>query len=393
MSNERWVPVNFPWDTLRATIGGTSAIDVPRLHIQTEQEASDFLANYGFHCQLHTHRNELEYLRSEAITFIEEILLVDEPELRIPPEIREQRDTRQLLLWASQHEQKFLQLWSCSLLRVMHTIAHGPSYFDERFGEQIRSQILARFEPHLQETTDGITLGQGKHAIPLHLFHIKKAKPKDSVIMKLLHKPENVAADIFDHIGLRFVTLDRLDALLVVKYLRSHNVFMFANVKPSRSRNTLIDLDWLREETERIQQEHLGTELTAQQIQELRTLVELMPYPLSPDFSNNPYSSRRYHSIQFTCRQMIRIKNPYHVEPSGALTSTVEDRHFFQEERETSSNDEEIRFFFPFEIQITDQKSYEQSRQGEAAHNLYKQRQRQAVKQRILGPLLHNDRG
>lgn len=46
------------------------------------------------------------------------------------------------------------------------------------------------------------------------------------------------------------------------------------------------------------------------------------------------------------------------------------------------------RFLFPFELQILDQHSYELSRSGLAAHHVYKERQRQRVKERLLGPTL-----
>lgn len=45
----------------------------------------------------------------------------------------------------------------------------------------------------------------------------------------------------------------------------------------------------------------------------------------------------------------------------------------------------DIRFLFPFELQILDQPSYELSRSGLASHQVYKERQRQRVKERLFG--------
>ena len=92
----------------------------------------------------------------------------------------------------------------------------------------------------------GLWRGQGERAIPLKNFEVKSHKSSHSIAIKLLHKAENVAADIFDRIGVRFITPTRLDCVRVIRYLRERNVIMFANVKPSRSRNTLIDLDRFR---------------------------------------------------------------------------------------------------------------------------------------------------
>ncbi len=401
MPYERLHSLLFPWETLEAIIGGRSAIDVPRLQVYNQEEATDFLRNYGFDFHIDAHKKEIKSLHTQAIQFIEEALLNDLPNLPIPQEVREPEDIRQLLVWASLRDKSALQRWSCSVLRVMHTNAHGPSYFATRFGEQIRSQVLARFSSYIQELNEDMMLGSGDDAIPLVHFNVKQAKHPHSLTMKLLHKPENVAADVFDHIGVRFVTKDRLDALLVVKYLREHNVFMFANVKPSRSRNTLIDIDWLRQQTQNIlnQQEVLSSEEAnspesflreKHQIRTLRLALEALPYPAPPEKSSNPYSSRRYNSIQFTCRQMIRVANPYLTSVATKLSNydTAVPNMVVRSLLHDLDLKEEIRFFFPFEVQIMDQVSYEQSRSGDAAHDQYKARQREAVKQRVLGPLL-----
>ncbi|MEL6177382.1 MAG: hypothetical protein AAFS10_00445, partial [Myxococcota bacterium] len=87
------------WQTIRALIGGISAIDIPALSLRSLREAEDFLACYGFDWEDPNHRVELEELRVEAITFIEEELLSDEPNLTLIPEVRDQTDVRQLLRW------------------------------------------------------------------------------------------------------------------------------------------------------------------------------------------------------------------------------------------------------------------------------------------------------
>ena len=100
--------------------------------------------------------------------------------------------------------------------------------------------------------------------------------------------------------------------------------------------------------------------------------------PLLPgDTAFNQHSSIGYHALQFTCRQLIRVPNPFRPPPEG--------------DPEAPSDPNELCFFYPFEVQIMDEESYEESRSGLAAHEIYKQRQRETVKQRVLGPLL--DRG
>ena len=350
----------FPWQSLRAIIGGRSAIDFPRLDNHTLESAEQFLQAYGFDWAHAEHRAEIEELRAQAIEFIETELL--DPGEAIDPIVRAEDDVRTVICWASASEPSKRRAWACSLLRVAHTLAHCQSYFNERFGPQIRAQIFARFEPHLSMERRGLHLGHGEHAIALADFEVKPAKPTFSVAMKLLHKVENVAEDVFDRVGVRFVTKQRFDALLVVKYLREHNVFMFANVKPSRSRNTLIDLQWLEDLMAGIDEETLRGDISAEQrLDLLREAAASHPYPAPSGPAINPYSAPDYHSVQFTCRQMIRAE---------------------------SSSGRPIRFFFPFEIQILDSQSYEATRSGYASHDLYKQRQRDAVRKRVLGPIL-----
>ena len=41
--------------------------------------------------------------------------------------------------------------------------------------------------------------------------------------MKLLHKPGSVAEELFDRVGLRFITHHRVDAIRVVHFLERTN--------------------------------------------------------------------------------------------------------------------------------------------------------------------------
>jgi uncharacterized protein (TIGR04562 family) len=329
----------FPLDTLRSIIGGTSGLDVPRLHLRTEAEAEAFLDSYGFTWSVPEHRVEVEGVRQEALAFLEQVLL--DPDERIPSAVRDLTDARILLCLASDRRDP-LQPWACALLRVMHTVAHCSSLLEERYGPAIRAQILARFEPHLLPDSRHPTSLGGE--VPLVAFEVKAAKSRQSTVLKLLHKAENVAADIFDRVGVRIITETRFDALLAVRFLRVNNVIVFANVKPTRSRNTLVDLDAIADELVTLDREGVAA---------LRT----RPLPAPPEVSpaSNPFSSRTYRSIQFTCRQLIR-------------TDTV-------------------RFFFPFEVQILDRASWQASQDGMASHDEYRARQRRAVRRRVLGEL------
>jgi uncharacterized protein (TIGR04562 family) len=370
---------DVPWDALKAIVGGQSAVDEPRLDVNGHEGAQILLESYGFDCSRGPHRAELETLRRQAILFVREELLGPDLSLQLPSWLDAETDVRQLMLLASRRPVDDFQRWSCALLRVMHTIVHCHSYFNQRFGDEIREQILRRFEPHVRGHDATLRLGDGDLGVPLTQFEVKHVKPWRSVTMKLLHKPENVAADVFDRIGIRFVTKERFDALLVMRYLRSHYVVLFANVKPSRSRNTLIDLDALRENQVMLDQLRASGRLTdPQYLAALRECVRDMPYPEERERAYNPFSAVQYHSIQFTCRQLIRI-----VEQDATMLSGA-----FPAVGRSDVTGGEVRFFFPYEVQILDQDSWDVSRSGLAAHEVYKARQRASVRRRVLGSLL-----
>ena len=355
--------LDIRWELLKSIIGGLSAIDVPRLNIDSHQEAVAFLECYGFDIDISAHREEIENIRVESILLIEEDLLQDID--KVPEEIRDCRDVCQLLLWASAGHHTFRQLWACALLRVMHTLAHTRSFFNEMYGKKIRQQIIERLQAHLFTEDDVLWLGEGPRRVRLMRFDIRPRKSARSIAIKLLHKAENVAADIFDRIGVRFVTPTRLDCVRVVRYLREQNVVMFANIKPSRSRNTLLDLDAFRELLLTLEGKVEREEMSNDEAKvALEDWVQNRPYPAPAHRSANPFSSLSYQSIQLTCRQMIRL-----------------------DEDQMSEDAKHARFFFPFEVQILDNQAFLSTRSGLTSHQNYKERQRKTVRRRVLGPL------
>jgi uncharacterized protein (TIGR04562 family) len=221
-------------------------------------------------------------------------------------------------------------------------------------------------------------------------FQFRRTKSRNSLAMKMLQKAENVGADIFDWVGLRFVTRERFDALLVVRYLRANSLVMFAHVKPGRSRNTLVDTDRVRIDMQQVDEEvRAGRLAEHERWQRMRELVRAYPYPGAAERSYNPFSASSYHSIQFTCSQQVRVPNPYMGRFSKVLSSmdqrapSVVGNLTRGLQRVGVGSD--VHFFFPYEIQILDQQSFEASRSGRASHDVYKEKQRYAVKKRLFG--------
>jgi uncharacterized protein (TIGR04562 family) len=346
----------FSWETLRTIIGGDSALDLAQLDLTDLAQAGDFLAAYGFDGSDPNQRAELAEIRADAVAFLEDRLL--EPGEAVLPEVRRELDPRRLLVWASEDSGGLRQRWACALLRVMHTRAHVPSEVVDEHADEIRRQIFGRLEAGLVRTPEGLFLGTGDDAVPLVDFRRKPSKARASILMKLLHKPQNVAATVFDHVGVRFVTETRLDALRVIYYLRSNNVVMFAHVQPTRSRNSLVDLDRLEPA---VRAWNAALARGAATAEDRMAALQLLASEMEPRRGDhNPFSDESWCSIQFTGRQLIR------------LASVPRPR----------------RFFFPFEVQLLDRQSRDRAASGAGSHHAYKARQRQEVRRRVLGSLV-----
>lgn len=384
-------------ELIRPIIQGSSAIDTPRLFVRCEAEAEEFLESYGYRWSDLGHRVHLEELRQEAWAFIEQELLNDEPDVVINKGVRAETDLRKVLLDAAVEpngDPQGAQIWACTLLRMMHTLAHCGSTFRSWFGQQIEEQVVARFEPHIIGSAGSLQLGRGDSAIPLASFRIKGSKTRKSLAMKLLHKVDHVAADVFDHMGVRFVTKERYDALLVAQYLRQQSIIMFAHIKPGRSRNTLIDMELLDSDIRRLAAGETVNGVKDLCRDSLRELTRSHPYPRPPGVGHNVFTSIAYHSIQFTCAQQIVIEEPDAValrEHLVAVRNGLSEDPSMVALLERLSILEEIRFLFPYEIQIIDEKSYEEASSGLAAHDVYKARQRHAVKKRLWGSIIKSE--
>lgn len=384
---------SIPWEDLSPLLDGTSAIDAPRLEIRSIEDAKDFLESYGYDLSQPDDRSELESLRLEAIAFIERDLLSDEPLLIIPREVRSERDIRKLLLWSSDMTYPERQRWAWVIFRVMHVFSHSSTYFDEKYGDAIREQILGRFRPHVFSDGDAVSLGTGPSAVSLAAFDIRGRKARASAALKLLHKRETSGSEIFDWVGVRLVTHDRYDALRVVRYLREHNVVNFMQLQPGRTRNTLLHIDRIEDDLHELNDAVRTGKIADYMIESsLRDRVNTHPYPSPPEKSYNPNSSLAYHSIQFTCMQRIRVRDRDSMAVSSFFdrlpvrgNPMVKALKAYADRLEPNSD---IRFLFPFELQILDQHSYELSRSGLASHQVYKERQRQRVKERLLGEAL-----
>lgn len=354
-------------------IQGKSSIDLSAMPVYTREEAKELVYTYGFDLDVPEDMAEMEAYFIEAVNFIEHRFLtrsidwlgVGEPVInaeKIPLSVTSTRNVLDLVMVASQKDHPN-RPWACALLKVMHTLVYIQNSPFYKYHAQASETILSRFRDVLIPESDGTVLLNGRRGrqLRLYAFEAKHHKPRESILIKLLCKKENVAENVWDLVGVRLVTFHPAEAILAVDILREQKVVLFPNVIPSRSRNTLLDFGHFQEMYETALAEY---KIGQRDVDSLFQLFETDEYILPEEAPRNanPLSSPEYRSLHITCRQLMRVK--------------------------PGVNQTETRFAFPYEVQILDRTSYLDSKIGHGAHASYKQRQLFAARRRVMGSLL-----
>ena len=384
----------FPWPSVKVVLEGSSILDVPRLELKSMEEATAFIQAYGFDSN-NLEDNELIWkFFEEAVCFIEKVI-ADPQEAKIPEHLKTRKviiDIRRILLMASDKVGNPDQRYACAILRVMHVMIHLTNDPRLKFFQQMQTQVLLRLDRFLYtDVTSGATyLGKKEEGegVKLLFFKKKERKDRDREIIKLLHKAKSVVEEIYDRVGIRLVTETKLEALKAVRILLEKNIISLPNIRPGWSRNRLFDLKRVIFETDRIIT-HMKKTL------EPAPYVEKMIKRLERRISTrrlgrsliNPHTSEYYKAIQFTCRELVKVRNPLH----QAYTNLIEQLNglpgggqVLSEVFPTPPIPHEYGFF-PYEIQIMDVKAYADSIFGKSNHEEYRKKQLEAARCRVFG--------
>lgn len=397
----------FDWGVIDVIVNGDSPLDTKHFitPIHDTKQAEQFLRGYGFDPHDPVSKAELFGNFQEALSFIKKYFLKEGDaeglDLKVPQSIYLITDIIELLMMTnySGKEEKELEekLWSDIILKVMHTILHVDKDLRTNYFNIIQTQVFDRFYKVLyRDPEDKLFLGKEKdqNKIALIDFETKSKKTRDSVIIKLLHKPENVAEELFDRIGVRFVTEKRSDTLKVVKYLVDNNVVVPHNIKPSRSINNLYDIDKLRSKHKDLVKVAIREQMNESDFQEHFDQI-FRECEFVEDLRNkvNPHSLGGYRSIQFTARQLIKYTNPFQQQfnklksfartedPDSPLTQKILNM-------DVSLISRDIRFFYPFEIQVMDRDLFKINTEGAASHQDYKRAQKFSARARVFKSIM-----
>lgn len=389
----------FDWEIIDLVVGGKSSLDSKSFvaPLASDDQIVHFLEAYGFSQDDPVLKAETFGTFQEALQFIKRYFLIEGNskglELEIPPILYTLTEVKQLFQIATMANKEYSFeecLWAQVVLKVMHTILHTDKDLRSNYFNQVQTQIFDRFYKYLSRDSEGnLHLGSENDIdrIPLKDFETKAKKSRDSIIIKLLHKAENVAEELFDRIGVRFITESKIDCLRVVKFLYHKNVIVVHNIKPSRSRNSLINIGEFKKHHHNTIRMALRNELSEDRFQQALNR-DVKPVETNEE---NLHSSKNYQAIQFTGRQLIRYKSPFLRDFTNLRKiAKNEDSDLAKKilEIDYSTLTRDVRFFYPFEVQITDLESHKNNMEGEANHEDYKKSQQRSAMLRLFQPLI-----
>lgn len=322
------------WNILR----GDSAIDWRRLHLGDRYDAEEFLRVQEFHPEDPQDAERLDAIKREAIDYLRRNF-----EYPIPAPI-ESGTVESLLRVASGRGHR--QVCACVILKVMHIIHHLQGrelLFSLPLSD---AQVFQLVEAKIFRVM-GEMLSSG---LPIVQFKGGR-KTRDSLYTKLLSKSETIAAQIYDKLRFRIVTRGPDDVLPVLNYL-SRRLFPFNYVLPNESKNTLVN-------PRELVAKHPG-------------LGALFDHPDShirkdavAQLVDNRFSAPSYRVIHFVVDLPVRLprevldRAPENVRSLGPVV------------------------FVLTEFQLVDHVTDSLNDTGAASHHEYKERQREAVRERL----------
>jgi len=399
---------HLDWETLDVLFSKKSAIDAHTFlgKMEDMDDVKDFLTGYGFPYDDLVYRAELFGIFQEAMQFIKRYFLIegrpDGLNLKVPSYFNTITDIGELFLMAAGNSQsedvdRETSLWAGIILKVMHTILYTDKDLRHRHYSIIQQQIFDRFYKYIERDGEQLYLHDEDDNIKIPIVDIetKAKKSRDSIIIKLLHKVDSVAEQIFDWIGVRIVTHNRLDALRVAQFFHDNYVVLGHNVTPSRSRNSLVDLQefrkcFLKEVKSAMRAGSSEEEFAKKLEQALINKCDILTKNKNRD-QINPHTFDNYRSMQFTCRQLIKHSNPFINEFNEVKRlAQKEDSELAKKivNMDTSKIAGTTRFFYPFEVQIIDEESHKINTGGDASHLRYKKMQLETATKRVFAPLL-----
>lgn len=316
---------------IQLLLRGNSVIDWHRLAFTTEDEVRSLLTLNCLDIDDPGDAARLHDLRIQAARYIVETL-----KLRLDESIASEVPWLQLPLIASGRSGA-AQRQACMLLKVMHIIYH----LDAR---ELRTQLPISDNQIFSLVEESVTMmidALRTAGVPVFEFSWSR-KTRESLITKMLVKRETNAARVFDRLRFRLIVQEPED-LVPALHIMLRRCIPFNYVVPGQTVNTLVDLD---------------------RLVALRRGQSFDSEAPGGGVEQNQFSGKGFRILNFIADLPVRV---------GELMAP--------EERQAGGGNV---VFVLAEFQVLDKGTAEHNEQGENSHSLYKTRQHQAVRVRLL---------
>ena len=315
---------------------GESVIDWHRLNFTSEDDARRLIENHELRLDDPSDLAFMERVKEDAISYLRRHFALAIPQRVEPASIRE------LLTMAAGTGHR--QLCACTILKTVHIINHMAGR-ELLFRLPVSDRDLFHLVEEKVYRVVGAMLSGG---FPITEF-IGGRKNLDSTYTKLLSKRESTAAALYDKLRFRIVTRTKDDILPILLYLTEH-LFPFNYIVPRESTNTLFPF----------------REYCSQDPHLMRLLERSQGEPDKNTLAvDNQFSAPTYRVIHFVTDVPVRV--PSHIMESAPPGS------------ETLGP----IVYMLCEFQMLDAETDAANEIGEASHDAYKRRQREAVFRRL----------
>ncbi|MAQ14043.1 MAG: TIGR04552 family protein [Sandaracinus sp.] len=324
---------------IRLLLRGGSVIDWHRLNFGSREEVDRFLGAHEIDLNEPVDRSRTEAVKHSAISYLRRKF-----DFPIPKPVAA-LDVGGLLELASTKGHR--QLCACTILKVMHIIHHLEA-------RELLFMLPTSDEEvfHLVEQKVYRVIGNAlAKGFPVVEF-IGGRKNKDSLYTKLLSKQEVSAAQIYDKLRFRIVTRTVDDVVPMLNYLM-REVFPFNYVIPCESTNTLVHFRSYCDSRPALQNHLPNLQLSPDFEDDGRELVD------------NMFTSKAYRVVHFVADMPVRL-------PEGLLSEAPPAAWALGRV-----------IFVQTEFQVLDHETDQANEIGDASHSAYKDRQHQAVMQRL----------
>jgi len=332
-------------DGIRLMLRGSSVVDWVKLHFSTDAEVDAFLRVNGLEPEDPHDQARILALFRRATVYLEDHL-----HYRIPDTVKAQTDVRWLFRAASRREaRRSHRFFACILLKAMHILHHHDAHELLSMLQVSQAELAVLLRAKIERAVRGLL----ERGFPLVEFSGNMKTP-NSIYSKLLGKRDTQSTLIFDKLRFRFVT-ERLEDLPSLLLALTQELLPFNYVVPGQTHNSLMDVYRMLVRA--------GNVATLNAEEDPLALNEPRVTDLSAD-RRNEFSGQNYRVINFVADVPLRIDRVLNLPESQvrALGPIV---------------------FGAVEFQVVDRATARVNETGESRHELYKERQRIQVRQRL----------